>query len=35
MDVEVKTVQEDVQEEEAGMVDFGEGDRDTIFPDKN
>ena len=34
-DVEVKTVQEDVQEEEAGMVDFGEGDRDTIFPDKN
>lgn len=31
MDVEVKTV----QEEEAGMVDFGEGDRDTIFPDKN
>lgn len=35
MDVEVKTVQEDVQEEEAGMVDFGEGDRDTIFPDKD
>ena len=35
MDVEVKTVQEDVQEEEAGMVDFGEGDRDTIVPDKN
>ena len=35
MDVELKTVQEDVQEEEAGMVDFGEGDRDTIFPDKN
>lgn len=35
MDVEVKTVQEDVQEEEAGVVDFGEGDRDTIFPDKN
>ena len=35
MDVEVKTVQEDVQEEEAGMVDFGEVDRDTIFPDKN
>ena len=35
MDVEVKTVQEDVQEEEAGMVDFGEGDRDTIFLDKN
>lgn len=35
MDVEVKTVQEDVQEEEAGMVDFGEGDRDAIFPDKN
>lgn len=35
IDVEVKTVQEDVQEEEAGMVDFGEGDRDTIFPDKN
>ena len=35
VDVEVKTVQEDVQEEEAGMVDFGEGDRDTIFPDKN
>ena len=35
MYVEVKTVQEDVQEEEAGMVDFGEGDRDTIFPDKN
>ena len=34
-DVEVKTVQEDVQEEEAGMVDFGEGDRDTIFPDKD
>lgn len=35
VDMEVKTVQEDVQEEEAGMVDFGEGDRDTIFPDKN
>lgn len=35
IDVEVKTVQEDVQEEEAGMVDFGEGDRDTIFPDKD
>ena len=35
MEVEVKTVQEDVQEEEAGMVDFGEGDRDTIFPDKD
>lgn len=35
MDVEVKTVQEDVQEEEAGMVDFGEGDKDTIFPDKD
>ena len=35
VDVEVKTVQEDVQEEEAGMVDFGEGDRDTIFPDKD
>ena len=35
MDMEVKTVQEDVQEEEAGMVDFGEGDRDTIFPDKD
>lgn len=35
IDVEVKTVQEDVQEEEAGMVDFGEGDRDAIFPDKN
>ena len=35
IDVEVKTVQEDVQEEEAGMVDFGEGDKDTIFPDKD
>ena len=35
VNVDVKTVQEDVQEEEAGMVDFGEGDRDTIFPDKN
>ena len=35
IDLEVKTVQEDVQEEEAGMVDFGEGDRDTIFPDKD
>ena len=35
VDMEVKTVQEDVQEEEAGMVDFGEGDRDTIFPDKD
>ena len=35
MDVEVKTVQEDVQEEEAVMVDFGEGDKDTIFPDKD
>ena len=35
IDVEVKTVQEDVQEEEAGIVDFGEGDRDTIFPDKD
>ena len=34
-DMEVKTVQEDVQEEEAGMVDFGEGDKDTIFPDKD
>ena len=35
VDMEVKTVQEDVQEEEAGMVDFGEGDKDTIFPDKD
>ena len=35
MDVEVKTVQEDVQEEEAGIVDFGEGDKNTIFPDKD
>lgn len=35
VNVDVKTVQEDVQEEEAGMVDFGEGDRDTIFPDKD
>ena len=35
MDVEVKTVQEDVQEEEAGMVDFGDDNRDTIFPDKD
>ena len=35
MDVEVKTVKEDVQEEEAGMVDFGEGDKDTIFTDKD
>ena len=35
IDVEVKTVQEDVQEEEADMVDFGEGDKDTIFPDKD
>ena len=35
IDVEVKTVQEDVQEEEAGMVDFGDDNRDTIFPDKD
>ena len=35
VDMEVKTVQEDVQEEDAGMVDFGEGDKDTIFPDKD
>ena len=35
VDMEVKTVQEDVQEEEADMVDFGEGDKDTIFPDKD
>ena len=35
VDMEVKTVQEDIQEEEAGMVDFGEGDKDTIFPDKD
>lgn len=36
MDVEVKTVQEDVQEEEAGVVDFGDDNReDTMFPDKN
>ena len=35
VDMEVKTVQEDVQEDDAGMVDFGEGDRDTIFPDKD
>ena len=35
VDMEAKTVQEDVQEEEAGMVDFGEGDKDTIFPDKD
>ena len=35
VDVGVKTVEEDVQEEEAGMVDFGEGDKDTIFPDKD
>ena len=35
VDMEVKTVQEDVQEEEAGIVDFGEGDKDTIFPDKD
>ena len=33
MDVEVKTVQEDVQEEEASIVDFGEGTSGTIFPD--
>ena len=35
VDMEVKTVQEDVQEEEAGMVDFGDDNRDTIFPDKD
>ena len=35
VDMEVKTVQEDVQEDDAGMVDFGEGDKDTIFPDKD
>lgn len=33
IDLEVKTVQEDVQEEEASIVDFGEGTSGTIFPD--
>ena len=33
IDLEVKTVQEDVQEEEASIVDFGEGTSGTIFPE--